>query len=136
MNRISNSQSTKPLPKLMEREPRSMPQLELEPDMQPDLHSEMAPDREHHNDQAQILQAQTLRRPGKFRLELPGWPMIRATSMLAMVVAVPTALGMATGVWIDTLWPNTQSWFSILAPVGFALGCLCAVFWSYLDPQQ
>lgn len=72
----------------------------------------------------------------KYPGEMHMWRVIRSTSVMGLVLAVPTALGMATGLWIDTLWPASHSWFSILGPVGFILGCVCAIFWSYVEHNQ
>jgi predicted F0F1-ATPase subunit len=72
----------------------------------------------------------------KYGGEMHVWRFVRSTGVMGLVLAVPTILGMATGMWIDTLWPGSRSWFSILAPVGFALGCVCAIFWSYVTQEQ
>lgn len=44
-------------------------------------------------------------------------------------VAVPTLLGLALGVWIDTRWPGQVSWTLTLMIGGLLLGCLNAWFW-------
>lgn len=48
-------------------------------------------------------------------------------------IAVPSLLGAALGLWVDTLWPSNYSWFSILLPVGILIGCLTALLWSRPD---
>lgn len=77
----------------------------------------------------------SLSRQWKRGRELTLWKVMRSTSVLGLVVAIPTGLGMATGIWIDTLWPGSHSWFSTLAPVGFCLGCLTGVFWTCLGQK-
>lgn len=72
----------------------------------------------------------------KQKRDLPLWKKMRSTGVLGMVIAIPTALGMAMGIWVDTLWPGSHSWFSILTPVGLGLGCFCAVFWSYTGQKD
>lgn len=52
---------------------------------------------------------------------------------IGWTIAVPTVLGAALGLWVDTLWPNNYSWFSMLLPVGFLVGCLAALFWSWQE---
>lgn len=61
---------------------------------------------------------------------------MRSLGFLGMAITIPTAMGMAAGVWIDTLWPGSHSWFSILAPVGFGFGCISALFWGFLGQND
>lgn len=44
-------------------------------------------------------------------------------------VAIPTLMGIAIGVWIDTTWPSQYSWTLMLLFAGVVLGCLNAWFW-------
>jgi ATP synthase protein I len=44
-------------------------------------------------------------------------------------VAIPTLVGIAIGLWIDTHWPSQYSWTLMLLFVGVVLGCLNAWFW-------
>jgi ATP synthase protein I len=44
-------------------------------------------------------------------------------------VAIPTLIGIALGLWIDTHWPSQYSWTLMLLFVGVVLGCLNAWFW-------
>lgn len=44
-------------------------------------------------------------------------------------VAIPTLIGIAIGVWIDTTWPSPYSWTLMLLFLGVILGCLNAWFW-------
>jgi ATP synthase protein I len=44
-------------------------------------------------------------------------------------VTVPTLMGIALGLWIDTTWPSQYSWTLMLLFVGVVLGCLNAWFW-------
>jgi ATP synthase protein I len=44
-------------------------------------------------------------------------------------VAIPTLLGIALGVWIDTRWPDRFSWTLMLLFAGIFLGCLNAWYW-------
>ncbi|MCE3234489.1 MAG: atpI [Vampirovibrio sp.] len=52
---------------------------------------------------------------------------------IGWTVAVPTVLGAALGLWVDTLWPSYYSWFSMLLPIGLLVGCMTAVLWSWQD---
>jgi ATP synthase protein I len=44
-------------------------------------------------------------------------------------VVVPTLIGVALGIWIDTHWPSVISWTLVLLIGGLLLGCLNAWFW-------
>ena len=49
--------------------------------------------------------------------------------MVGWSVAIPTLIGIAAGIWIDTQWHSRFSWTLMLLIVGVALGCLNAWFW-------
>lgn len=44
-------------------------------------------------------------------------------------VAIPTILGVAIGLWIDSTWPSRYSWTLMFLVAGVTLGCLNAWFW-------
>ena len=44
-------------------------------------------------------------------------------------VAIPTLIGLALGIWIDSRWPSRYSWTLMGLIIGVALGCLNAWFW-------
>jgi ATP synthase protein I len=44
-------------------------------------------------------------------------------------VAIPTLIGLAVGIWIDSRWPGPHSWTLMGLIIGAALGCLNAWFW-------
>lgn len=44
-------------------------------------------------------------------------------------VAVPTVLGILSGIWLDKHWPAHISWTLTLMVVGVALGCANAWRW-------
>ena len=49
--------------------------------------------------------------------------------IVGWTVAIPSVLGIALGVWIDTRWPSSYSWTLMLLFVGVLLGCLNAWYW-------
>lgn len=51
-------------------------------------------------------------------------------------VAVPTLLGLALGIWIDTRWPGQISWTLTLMMAGLILGCLNAWFWVEQERRE
>lgn len=44
-------------------------------------------------------------------------------------VVVPTLIGVAVGLWLDSRWPGRPSWTLTLLIIGAALGCLNAWYW-------
>ena len=44
-------------------------------------------------------------------------------------IAIPTLLGIALGIWIDTRFPSPYSWTLMLLFVGVVLGCMNAWYW-------
>jgi ATP synthase protein I len=49
--------------------------------------------------------------------------------LIGWSVAVPTLIGIAIGVWIDTKWPSRFSWTLMLLFIGVVLGCINAWRW-------
>jgi ATP synthase protein I len=49
--------------------------------------------------------------------------------LIGWSVAVPTLLGAALGLWLDSSHPGAQSWTLALLVAGLALGCLNAWLW-------
>jgi len=44
-------------------------------------------------------------------------------------VVIPTLIGIALGVWIDSRWPSRFSWTLMLLFGGLGCGCLNAWYW-------
>ena len=44
-------------------------------------------------------------------------------------VVVPTLIGIALGIWIDSRWPGRFSWTLMLLFGGLVCGCLNAWYW-------
>lgn len=49
--------------------------------------------------------------------------------LIGWSVAIPTLIGLAVGIWIDSRWPGRYSWTLMGLIIGVALGCLNAWFW-------
>ncbi len=49
--------------------------------------------------------------------------------LVGWAVSVPTLIGLALGLWIDTKWPGPISWTLIGLFTGVVLGCLNAWYW-------
>jgi ATP synthase protein I len=57
------------------------------------------------------------------------WFWLGMFGIVGWSIAIPTLLGIALGVWIDTTWPSRFSWTLMLLAGGVILGCLNAWFW-------
>ncbi|MFP4082142.1 MAG: AtpZ/AtpI family protein [Candidatus Aminicenantes bacterium] len=49
--------------------------------------------------------------------------------LIGWSVAIPTLIGIAVGIYIDTKWPSPISWTLMCLFIGVVLGCLNAWFW-------
>ncbi|RMF27637.1 MAG: ATP synthase subunit [Cyanobacteria bacterium J083] len=57
------------------------------------------------------------------------WLGLGMFGMVGWSVAIPTLLGIAIGIWIDTHVTSKYSWTLMLLIVGVILGCLNAWYW-------
>jgi ATP synthase protein I len=57
------------------------------------------------------------------------WFGLGMSGLVGWSVALPTLIGTAIGIWIDTRWPSQYSWTLMLMILGLILGCLNAWFW-------
>ena len=74
---------------------------------------------------------QKRRRKMKARNERGGdlWFGLGVFGLIGWSVTVPTLVGLALGIWIDTQWPGRFSWTIMLLFAGVAMGCLNAWYW-------
>lgn len=57
------------------------------------------------------------------------WFSLGLFGVVGWSVAIPTLLGLALGLWLDTKWPGRVSWTLTLLFGGIALGCANAWYW-------
>ena len=57
------------------------------------------------------------------------WFSLGLFGLVGWSIAIPTLLGVALGVWIDTRWPSRISWTLTLLFVGVVVGCINAWYW-------
>lgn len=57
------------------------------------------------------------------------WFSLGLFGLVGWSVAIPTLLGLALGIWLDTRWPGRVSWTLTLLFIGIALGCANAWYW-------
>ncbi len=51
-------------------------------------------------------------------------------------VAIPTLIGVALGLWIDSTWPSRYSWTLTLLFLGIIVGCLNAWYWVQRESKR
>jgi len=51
-------------------------------------------------------------------------------------VAIPTLIGVALGLWIDSTWPSRYSWTLTLLFLGIVVGCLNAWYWVQRESKR
>ena len=64
------------------------------------------------------------------------WVGLRMFGMVGWSVAIPSLLGIALGVWIDTHIQSKYSWTLMLLVIGVALGCFNAWYWINKESQS
>lgn len=55
--------------------------------------------------------------------------------MVGWSIALPTLLGVALGLWIDSRWPSRFSWTLMLMVAGLLIGCWNAWYWVRLEQR-
>lgn len=56
--------------------------------------------------------------------------------MVGWSVVIPTLIGVALGIWIDSKYPSRFSWTLMLLVGGLFLGCLNAWYWVNRESGQ
>jgi ATP synthase protein I len=64
------------------------------------------------------------------------WFSLGLFGLVGWSVAIPTLLGLALGIWIDTRWPGRVSWTLTLLFVGIVLGCANAWYWVQQESRN
>ena len=57
------------------------------------------------------------------------WFGLGMMGVIGWSVAVPTLIGVAIGVWIDTRYPGPISWTLVFLSAGLIVGCANAWYW-------
>ena len=63
------------------------------------------------------------------------WYWFGMMGMVGWAVAVPTLIGVAVGIWIDSKFPSRFSWTLMLLFAGAFLGCVNAWYWINRERQ-
>jgi ATP synthase protein I len=56
--------------------------------------------------------------------------------MVGWSVTIPTLIGIALGIWIDTTWNGPYSWTLMLLFIGVMIGCLNAWYWVKRESKR
>lgn len=61
--------------------------------------------------------------------ERTAWFWLGMFGLVGWSVAIPTLIGVALGMWIDSTWPSDISWTLNMLIIGVIAGCLNAWYW-------
>lgn len=64
------------------------------------------------------------------------WFNLGVIGLVGWSITIPTLIGIAIGIWIDTTWPSQYSWTLMMLFLGLILGCLNAWFWVQQEIQN
>lgn len=64
------------------------------------------------------------------------WSGLGMMGLVGWSVVMPTLLGAALGIWLDSRYPGTRSWTLALLVAGLALGCLNAWHWIAREARE
>jgi ATP synthase protein I len=99
------------------------------------------PERDDQQDPRQQLEQKVAaKQQRKMRARRQGdrsvWFGLGMFGLVGWSVAVPTLIGVAVGLWIDSRWPSRFSWTLMLLVVGVAVGCLNAWWWVQRERRE
>jgi len=77
----------------------------------------------------QIKAKQARKQKARREGERSVWFGLGMFGLVGWSVAVPTLIGIAVGVWLDTRYDTAFSWTLMLIVLGAALGCVVAGYW-------
>jgi len=99
------------------------------------------PERDDRQDPRQQLEKKVAaKQQRKIRARREGdrsvWFGLGMFGLVGWSVAVPTLIGVAVGLWIDSRWPSRFSWTLMLLVLGVAVGCLNAWWWVQRERRE
>jgi ATP synthase protein I len=68
--------------------------------------------------------------------ERTAWFWLGMFGLVGWSIAIPTLIGIATGIWLDHHWPGTVSWTLTLLIIGVGIGCLNAWYWIKQESKR
>jgi ATP synthase protein I len=88
------------------------------------------------SDLAQEVGVKATRKLKALRNPAPGvWFGLGLMGIVGWSVVVPTLLGAALGIWLDSHFPGGHSWTLALLVAGLTLGCMNAWHWVSKEDQ-
>ena len=77
----------------------------------------------------EVARKQARRRKARAEKNRSLWFGLGMFGLVGWSVAIPTLIGIAVGIWIDTAAASPYSWTLMLLFIGVAVGCLNAWYW-------
>jgi len=84
----------------------------------------------------QIGQKEARKRKARSDKSRGVWFGLGMMGTVGWLVAVPTLMGIALGIWLDARYPGPISWTLTLLSVGLAVGCANAWYWVQKEQQK
>lgn len=94
------------------------------------------PQRRTETLQREVIAQQTRKEEARRRGDRTVWFGLGMFGLVGWSVAIPTLVGVAIGLWIDTRWPSRFSWTLMLLVAGVILGCLNAWRWVSQEREE
>lgn len=68
--------------------------------------------------------------------ERTAWFWLGMFGLVGWSIALPTLIGVASGIWLDRHWPGTVSWTLTFLIIGVGIGCLNAWYWIKQESKR
>lgn len=68
--------------------------------------------------------------------ERTAWFWLGMFGLVGWSIAIPTLIGVASGIWLDRHWPGTVSWTLTFLIIGVGIGCLNAWYWIKQESKR
>lgn len=94
------------------------------------------PERPHDPLARRIAHRAERRRKARRHRDRGTWFGLGMYGMVGWSIAIPTLLGVAAGLWIDSRWPSRFSWTLMLMAAGLLIGCWNAWYWVSLEQRS
>ena len=97
----------------------------------------MADDRDRLSEFLRKISAKERRKlRAQHRVTRTIWSGLGMMGLVGWSVSVPTLLGAAFGIWLDSIYPAAQSWMLTFLVVGLSIGCLNAWHWVAKEGKE
>lgn len=93
-------------------------------------------ERDHEEFQRAVGDAERRKVRARSRREDSVWFGLGTFGLVGWSVALPTLIGLALGLWLDTNYPQGFSWTLTLLFAGIIVGCLNAWYWVSREREE